>query len=224
MVTCVALLARQSNTFPAEKPKHWCTNARVLLPSSPLMHLQGPNCGKTIVSMDAGLPANTSSSEPPAPAPMAAPMDKLAVVRRMRALSQRGRLPGFEETADGFKALAYGWVFDFDLAFRIDESPDGCTLTPALVLKRRMPAIVLALLAFSIWPGVWITDSMLSTYFTWYPHEFWKTCVWYLPITILPMPWVWKTAIGRSRLLAEESARELADRVRSELNAGSPAT
>jgi hypothetical protein len=38
------------------------------------------------------------------------------------------------------------------------------------------------------------------------------------------MPWVWKTAIGRSRLLAEESARELADRVRSELNAGSPAT
>ncbi|MFN9971124.1 MAG: hypothetical protein ACK58T_14655, partial [Phycisphaerae bacterium] len=58
----------------------------------------------------------------------------------MRALSQRGKLPGFEETAEGFKALAYGWVFDFDLVFRIDDSPGGCTLTPALVLKRRMPA------------------------------------------------------------------------------------
>lgn len=220
MVTCVALLARQSNTFPAEKPKHWCTNARVLLAIAPLVQLQGSNCGKTTVSMDAGLPAKTSSSE--LPAPFVAPTDKLAVVRRMRALSQRGRLPGFEETADGFKALAYGWVFDFDLAFRIEDSPGGCTLTPALVLKRRMPAIVLALLAFSIWPGVWITDSMLSTYFTWYPHEFWKTCAWYLPITILPMPWVWKTAIRRSRLLAEESARELAERVRSELSVSSP--
>lgn len=144
-------------------------------------------------------------------------MDRVGVVRRMRALSQRGKLPGFEETADGFKALAYGWVFDYDLRYRVDEGPGGSTLTPALELKRKMPAIVIAVLLLSIWPGVWITDSMLATYFDWYPREFWKTCLWYLPVTVLPMPWVWKTAMGRSRMLAEESARELAERIAAEL-------
>lgn len=218
MVTCVALLARQSNIFPTEKPKDHGTNARVLLPSASLVQLQRRNCGKTTVTKDAERPSDTPDQPTSGlPAPLSISADKLSIVRRMRALSQRGKLPGFEETADGFKALAYGWIFDFDLAYRIDESPRGCSLTPALLLKRRMPAIVLAVLIFSVWPGVWITDSMLATYFSWYPHEFWKTCAWYLPLTIIPMPWVWKTAMTRSRLLAEESARELADRVQSEL-------
>ncbi|MBY0112143.1 MAG: hypothetical protein K2Y21_04935 [Phycisphaerales bacterium] len=143
--------------------------------------------------------------------------DRLTVVRRMRALSQRGKLPGFEETADGFKALAYGWVFDYDLRYSVQEGANGSTLVPTLELKRKMPAIVIAALLLSIWPGVWITDSMLATYFSWYPREFWKTCAWYLPVTVLPMPWVWKTAMGRSRMLAEESARELAERIEKEL-------
>lgn len=148
---------------------------------------------------------------------IAATMDRVSVVRRMRALSQRGKLPGFEETSDGFRALAYGWVFDYDLRYRVDEGPGGSTLTPALELKRKMPAIVIAVLLLSIWPGVWITDSMLATYFDWYPREFWKTCAWYLPLTVIPMPWVWKTAMGRSRMLAEESARELSERIGAEL-------
>lgn len=185
------------------------------------MQLPGRSCGKRVVNEESGqVGTPTAQGHAPAlPGAFTATLDKLSVVRRMRALSQRGKLPGFEETADGFKALAYGWVFDFDLVYRVEESAQGSTLTPALVLKRRMPAIVLVILALSIWPGVWITDSMLATYFSWYPHEFWKTCAWYLPLTVLPMPWVWKTAMRRSRLLAEESARELAERVRAELAA-----
>lgn len=178
--------------------------------------LIGRKCGKRSV-IEGGRSDNSPSEPTPGVGAISVAMDRVTVVRRMRALSQRGKLPGFEETADGFLALAYGWVFDYDLRYAVVEGPGGSTLTPSLVRKRRMPAIVIALLVFSIWPGVWITDSMLATYFSWYPREFWKTCVWYLPLTVLPMPWVWKTATGRSRLLAEESARELAERVAAEL-------
>lgn len=175
--------------------------------------LVGRKCGKRSVNEDGQQHEKTRG----VPGTVDVPMDRVSVVRRMRALSQGGKLPGFEETADGFVALAYGWVFDYDLRYRVNEGPDGSTLTPTLELKRKMPAIVIAVLVASIWPGVWITDSMLATYFDWYPREFWKTCAWYLPMTILPMPWVWKTAMGRSRMLAEESARELAERIEAQL-------
>lgn len=178
--------------------------------------LIGRKCGKRNVIEDGQTQSGDRGAARGVGA-LAVPMDRVSVVRRMRALSQRGKLPGFEETADGFQALAYGWVFDYDLRYRVDEGPGGSTLTPALELKRKMPAIVIAVLLLSIWPGVWITDSMLATYFDWYPREFWMTCLWYLPVTVLPMPWVWKTAMGRSRMLAEESARELAERIGAEL-------
>jgi hypothetical protein len=178
--------------------------------------LIGRKCGKRNVN-EGGQVQGGDGQDASGVGAIVVPVDRVSVVRRMRALSQRGKLPGFEETADGFRALAYGWVFDFDLRYQVQEGPGGSTLTPRLELKRKMPVIVIAVLLLSIWPGVWVTDSMLATYFDWYPREFWKTCLWYLPLAVLPMPWVWKTAMGRSRMLAEESARELAERIGAEL-------
>jgi hypothetical protein len=44
----------------------------------------------------------------------------------------------------------------------------------------------------SIWPGVWFTDSMLSTYFDWYPRSQWFTYAWYIPLSLLGIPAMWK--------------------------------
>jgi len=132
-------------------------------------------------------------------------------------MSQRGKLPGFETKSGGFLALAYGWVYDFDLVGTFAGTSAGTRMGFELLVKRKMPWIVALCLVASVWPGVWITDSMLSIYFDWYPKEFWKTCLWYLPLSIIPIPWVWKTAMNRSRAEAEVSARDLIERIASEL-------
>ena len=147
------------------------------------------------------------------------PLGEGKIAEKLAAMSQRGKLPGFEARSGGFLALAYGWVYDFDLVakFGAVEGVGGTRIGFELLVKKKMPWIVAALLVVSVWPGVWITDSMLSIYFDWYPKEFWKTCVWYLPLAIIPIPWVWKTAMNRSRAEAEVSARELIERVATEL-------
>lgn len=139
------------------------------------------------------------------------------ITEKLRAMSQRGKLPGFEAGQGGFLALAYGWIYDFDLVAKYGGSDGTTRIGFDLLVKKKMPWVVAILLTVSIWPGVWITDSMLSIYFGWYPREFWKTCVWYLPLTIIPIPWVWKAAMGRSRTEAEISARELIERIAVEL-------
>lgn len=132
-------------------------------------------------------------------------------------MSQRGKLPGFAKTPSGFLALAYGWVYDFDLLGTVAGSAGASRIGFSLRVKPKMPWVVAAVLALSVFPGVWITHSMLSIYFDWYPSELWKTCAWYLPLSILPIPWVWKTAMGRSRGEAEVSAHELIEKIAAEL-------
>lgn len=139
------------------------------------------------------------------------------IAEKLLEMSQRGKLPGFEPRSGGFGALAYGWIYDFDLVGTFRDAPSGTRITFELFVKPKMPWIVGALLALSVFPGVWITDSMLSIYFDWYPKEFWKTCVWYLPLSILPIPWVWKTAMNRSRAAAEFSSVELIERIAAQI-------
>lgn len=140
------------------------------------------------------------------------------ILEKMRGLSRQGKLPGFEAKGEEFVALAYGWVYDFDFIAKPTAGAGGTVLRFDLQVKRKTPWIVAAMLALSIFPGVWITHSMLAIYFGWYPAELWKTCVWYLPLSIIPIPWVWKTAMERSRTAAEESSRELLERIATELN------
>ncbi|MGH7243505.1 MAG: hypothetical protein ACREJD_08830 [Phycisphaerales bacterium] len=139
------------------------------------------------------------------------------ISEKLLQMSQRGKLPGFAATPGGFGALAYGWVYDFDLTGTFGGTDGATRIGFALKVKPKMPWIIAVTLALSVFPGVWITDSMLSIYFDWYPKEFWKTCVWYLPMSIIPIPWVWKSAMNRSRAAAEESGRELIGRIAAEL-------
>jgi len=134
------------------------------------------------------------------------------VRRRVRELAMRGRMPGFimGKGEIAFEAQSFGKQFDYRL-FAI--------LTPGelrfeLRLCRRTPMILAVLLAVTLWPGVWLTDSMLKTYFDWYTMPTW---IWYIPLTVIPVPFMWRRAVVHSRAAAEDSARELIERIRDAL-------
>lgn len=144
-------------------------------------------------------------------------LDQAEVLRRLEALSRRGKLPGFERGRDGvlFTTAAFGEPFDHRLEAR--ASGEGATtLRYSLRVLSRLPAIYAAVIVFSIWPGVWLTDSMIRAYFDSYEFPTWA---WYLPLTVLPLPPMLIRMVRRSRASATEHAAELAERIAGELRA-----
>jgi hypothetical protein len=129
------------------------------------------------------------------------------VLERAREMSRRGKLPGFAQTsATGFRADAFATPFEHTLSCTIEAAGDGSRLRFRATMNRRMPWVYALVLLATVWPGVWVTDSMLRTYFSWYTMETWW---WYLPITALPLPWMWSSFLRKSRAGADSSAREL---------------
>lgn len=145
------------------------------------------------------------------------PLELGVALDRLQRLSRRGKLAGFR-TVDGTtcEAAVFGTIYD--RVMRIDLEPDGTgtRLTMTTRLKKRMPIIVIIVMALAIWPGVWMTDSMLTTYFSWYPKAFWVTCAWYLPLTLLGVPALWMQFKASQAAAAEhgaEVAQKIADAV-----------
>ncbi|MFG0313403.1 MAG: hypothetical protein ACF8LL_04365 [Phycisphaerales bacterium] len=140
-------------------------------------------------------------------------------VDRVATMSKRGKLPGFSREGDAlFSSLAYGWSFlDQRLICEATRDADTTTMRFRTVLPPKMPLIVGVIFAITIWPGVWFTDQMLATYWNWYLGLLndmpWLTYAWYLPLTILPLPWMFKSMMNRSHTAAHESAKELIERI-----------
>ena len=136
------------------------------------------------------------------------------ILDRVGKLSQRGRLPGFAGGRGGvlFVATAFGRPFDRVLEARAVAGTDGTELRFTSRLKRGLPWTFVGITAVSIWPGVWLTDSLLETYFQWYRFATW---MWYLPAMVLPLPWAVRAIVRRSEAAAAESARELIERIRA---------
>ena len=151
-----------------------------------------------------------------ATAPISTGLTPSEAVARLLALSKRGKLPGFEDrggsgVSRSFRVLVFGHPYDRELLCEAAPTPDGgsqVTLTPRL--QRRLPTIMLATIALSLWPGVWLTDTMLGMYFSWYPRQFWVTCAWYLPLTLAAIPVLWKQYRKSEALAAEEQAQVVA--------------
>jgi len=139
------------------------------------------------------------------------------VLARLDSAARRGRLPGFARcTGENlFKVVAYGEPLDHDLFARAEgHGAAGFTLHFSLRMLRKLPIIFWVMTAVTVWPGVWLTDSMLRTYFDWYRFATW---MWYIPLTVLPIPWMWARWVGRSRTAAHESAVEQIASVAKEL-------
>jgi hypothetical protein len=140
------------------------------------------------------------------------------ILRRLDATARRGLLAGFIPGRPGelFGIEELGAPFDYHLA--AVATPRGPLTEIAFVPRRkpRTPLITLAVIAFSIWPGVWLTDSMLRTYFHSYHAPTW---MWYLPLTILPVPWMWRSLSRKSLDAAARHADEAVTAIRTALGA-----
>lgn len=159
----------------------------------------------------------------PTPSPEApATLDELVVamtperiVETLEVQARRGKMPGFQACAKGrgelFLFTDFGTPFESVLSARATDAGGGVTkLSWRVAMKPRLPIVYLAVLVFTVWPGVWLTDSMIRTYWTGYDYSTW---MWYLPLTAPFVPWAMWSSIKKSRASARAEAAELVRQV-----------
>ncbi|TVQ63316.1 MAG: hypothetical protein EA379_04155 [Phycisphaerales bacterium] len=157
------------------------------------------------------------------PDPVRVPVAPDAVFERLDRAARKGDMPGLRAGDDGqsFRLRIFGELFDRELVgeARPDTaSPGESEIVYRVRLLPLMPAVTVVTLVFVIWPGVWLTDSMLSTYFPGFTRAV-PTWWWYMPLTVLPLPWAVRTAWRRSCATANEEIVKAAERVRTALGA-----
>ena len=154
-------------------------------------------------------------------------LTKAEAFAALERAGRRGRLPGFSRLdGDAFRLDCDAVPFEYEIVGRVASETDpetaGCRFAVSVGRKRIMPIVFAATLIFTVWPGVWLTDSLIATYWPtygrWTESMPWLTYAWYLPIAALPLPWVWKVLVTRSAAMARDSARAQVAAVRSELN------
>jgi hypothetical protein len=113
-----------------------------------------------------------------------------------------------------FTVAAHGQPFDQDLIASYAAPASGApgVLTFRLRLLRKLPVIFAVILAVTIWPGVYFMDQLIPGEWGWIP-----TWWWYIPTTVLPIPWMWRKTMRKSRAASEESAREAIHKIAQEL-------
>lgn len=144
---------------------------------------------------------------------------------RLEQAARRGQLPGLVKAdEDRFEITDFGHPFESRLFGRLtpltDSPTPGCDVTFSIDMKRRMLWVFVLIWALTIWPGVWITHSMLRVYFPsygsgggfWYP-----TWLWYLPLTLPFAPLSIRGALRKSRASGDKEARELIAKVAAAL-------
>jgi hypothetical protein len=186
---------------------------KLLSPDSPMAAAATPEMQAEPVGLDVPIPAVETALSPE------------QILERLTMASRRGRLAGFERKRGGtglFSVAAFATPFDHVLVGELEPDAGGGEGLGRLVFRLRMlprmPGIFLAVLAFSVWPGVYFTDEMVAQFLPglWRP---WVTYWWYLPLTVIPLPWVWRGLVRRSRASAHDSAHEMVRKIGAELGA-----
>lgn len=156
---------------------------------------------------------------------------------RLDTAARRGRMAGLALPEPGaprragaplFSVAAFGTPFDGLLeAFADGPAPASAvggaerasgvemTLRFRVRLRPLVPAVFLAVLILSIWPGVLLMDSFLGLIpgsSTW-----WPTWWWYVPLMVATSPLAWRTAWGRSRATAHDSGHRMVAKIAREL-------
>jgi hypothetical protein len=134
------------------------------------------------------------------------------VITLLRALSQRGKLPGFEQVDGGFRVRAYGDPFDYWLTGMVSDEGGGSRIAFELKVAPKMPLVFLIVAILTVQPGMWLTHSMLSTYFPWYGANV-QTWWWYVPTCVLPLPWMLWRMWNKSKAAAEVHAAEQHEKI-----------
>lgn len=138
------------------------------------------------------------------------------MMERLDEAARRGKLPGFSRAHEDalFTVTDFGGPFESVLEAAVAPGPsdaNGTRLEFSLRLKRGMIIVFVVVMVATVWPGVWLTDSMLRTYFTGYDFQTW---MWYLPLTAPFVPWSVLSAVRKSRRSGREQAIEIIGKVR----------
>jgi hypothetical protein len=154
--------------------------------------------------------------EPPG---LQSPLSSAEVVERLSRQSKKGKLPGFrllhkpasERDEGAVRLLVFGGIYDHEMLVRVVPAASGVgsDLGMRVRLLRKMPAAAIAILVLTVFPGMYLTDSMLSTYFEWYTIETWW---WYMPLVALMLPVMWKQ-YTQARAEAQREASELREKL-----------
>lgn len=144
---------------------------------------------------------------------LSAPCPPSESLTRLSHAARRGRLPGFlQDGPDSFRVRVFGDPFDRRLVGRILPGPDGSRLTFSLRTLPLLPLVFIAIGITTVWPGIWLTASMLETYYP--PSKDWiPIWWWYLPLTALPLPWVARSMWRKSQATAARETRETLSKI-----------
>lgn len=157
----------------------------------------------------------TAEAQPNAALPfIATPLTAEQVLDRLATASKRGRLAGFQPASRPalFHAAAHGNPFDGVLTGSLREG----RLEFSVRMLPKLPAIFAFVIILTIWPGVYLMDTLIPGEWGWIP-----TWWWYIPITVLPIPWMWRGLMKRSRAAIDASAKEAIAKIAQELGANS---
>lgn len=140
------------------------------------------------------------------------------IVACLDKAARRGGLPGFETSGAGdFRVAVFGNPFDRELVGTISVVDGGSEIAFRPTLLRKAPAVMLASVAVSIWPGIAFVDILT-------PASWWPTWTWYLPLVIVPTvlmaPGMWKKSERAAAQHAREQIATIAKRVEGEVVTG----
>ncbi len=145
------------------------------------------------------------------------------IIETLDRAARKGNLPGLriDRVAGTFSLTDYGKPFESIMQGRVideiqSESDGGSKKVRSMIriksrIKPTMPVIFVAILIFSVWPGVLLTDSMLKLYFSWYTIPTWW---WYIPLTVPFCPIAWRKAWRQSQSSAAAEGRDLIEKIR----------
>ncbi|MCC5785280.1 MAG: hypothetical protein JJU33_01110 [Phycisphaerales bacterium] len=161
--------------------------------------------------------AEKSSAEraitwPPEFEPVETELSPEAVQERLLTEARRGRLDGYEKNDEGFKLDALGTPFEYDLLARARREGERTVVSFSIAIRRGLPILFVVVLLLTVEPGRYFTDKLIPGRWGWI-----DTRLWYYPLTIIPLPFVWRTCVRKSRESACKHAREQIEKVRKAL-------
>lgn len=142
------------------------------------------------------------------------------VLERLGAASRRGRLPGYQNHGEPggvlFSVIAFGHPFDGVVTATAAPTGRVTRLAFRCRVLRRMPIAFVGAMVLTVWPGVYFMDQLMIQIAPGW-RETVPTWWWYLPLTILPLPWIAVSLARRTRRSLGESTRTAIDRIAAEL-------
>jgi hypothetical protein len=156
---------------------------------------------------------------------LSSPKPARAAIDACEALARAGKLPGFQRLSPtSCSARLFGQPFDRDLIADAADSASGSVVRLSSRLRRKFPVIFVIVAIFTVWPGVWLTDSLIQTYFAGASSWIIKTWMWYLPISIIPLPFAARSMWRKSQKAAAEHFAEVQERIAQAVGASMDAS